>query len=112
MVEITSVNWVKNGWEWRLTIREGVYHLTDYRVRISHLGFSDAPLIQAALAQVVTALVRQHMRQGSVPPHAMVLDWARAGRICERGPSDLRAACQSIEASHLHEIGGGVSSHF
>lgn len=112
MVTMQSINWVHEGWELRFAVREGVYHLDNYPVRISHLAFTEDAGARAALATVVAELLKRHLRGGSVPPHAMVLDWSRAHRICEGGPAEMVAACQVIEATTLAEVGGAISNHF
>ncbi|MCL5012702.1 MAG: hypothetical protein M1493_01720 [Firmicutes bacterium] len=112
MVEVKSVDWNHEGWEIRLAISEGVYHLDSYPVRISHLAFDDDDSIHRDLATVVTLLIRQHLRQGSVPPHGMVLDWSRAVGVCHADSNETATACERLAGSRLPWIGGGVSNHF
>lgn len=38
MIHIDSIEWVRDAWEVRSRIEEGVYQLQDYPVRITHLG--------------------------------------------------------------------------
>lgn len=107
-----STNWIHDGWELRFAIHEGVYHLDQYPVRISHLALSEDFNVRAAIATVAMALLEGHMRRGAVPPHAMVLNWSRASRICEGGPAEMIQACRVIEEASLAESGGSVSNHF
>jgi hypothetical protein len=112
MITMQSVNWVHEGWELQFAVHEGVYHLEHYSVRISHLAFTEDAQVRSALTTVVTGLLRHHMRSGAIAPHAMVLDWSRAHRICEGGSAEIIAACQVIEATTLAEVGGAISNHF
>ena len=96
----------------RFDIREGVYQLTEYPVRVSHLGFTEDGVLRSALERVVKGLLQQHMRRGAVPPHAMVLNWTRALKICEGGDLDMIEACQVIAQSGFGEVGSAVSNHF
>ncbi len=107
-----STNWVHDGWELRFAIHEGVYHLDQYPVRISHLALSEDLNVREAIATVAMALLQRHMRRGAVPPHAMVLNWSRASRICEGGPTEMMQACRVIEEASLAESGSSVSNHF
>lgn len=111
MITIESVKWVRESWEVTLTIYEGVYHWDHYLMRITHLAFTEDLALQQAISSVAKDLVRRHMRQGSVPPHAMVLDWARASRLCEPEALETQAMCRTIE-DRLTEVGGGISNHF
>ncbi|MDA8205407.1 MAG: hypothetical protein M0Z36_05010 [Thermaerobacter sp.] len=112
MVRLQSIDWVRDAWELRFLVHEGVYQLDGYPVRISHLAFTRDEREREALGTVVTSLLQRHMRRGAVPPHAMVLDWGRARRICEGGSSDVVQACKIVESSGLVEVGGAVSNHF
>jgi hypothetical protein len=112
MITMQAANWVREGWELRFAVHEGVYHLENYPVRISHFAFTEDPRIREALATVVSGLLQRHMRRGAVPPHAMVLNWSRAHRICEGGTAEMIAACHVIEATTLAEVGGAISNHF
>ena len=69
------------------------------------------PALQA-LGSAVAELLRTHMRRGAVSPHGMVLNWARARRICEEGGSALRTMCSVVESANLPEVGNAVSNHF
>ena len=112
MVEVKSVNWSHDGWEIHLAIKEGVYHLDSYPVRISHLAFDQDISIHKDLATVVNVLIRDHMRRGCLPPHGMVLDWSRAANVCQTDTEEAMAPCNRIAASRLSWSGGGVSDHF
>lgn len=112
MITMQSMDWVHEGWELRFAIHEGVYHLDHYPLRISHLARTEESNVQAAIATVAAELLEWHMRRGAVPPHAMVLNWSRASRICEGGSTKMTQACQVIDAAPLAETGGCVSNHF
>lgn len=112
MVQVESVQWVHDGWEVRCRVDEGVYHLKGYPVRITHLAYTDNIAVHSALKTVVRGLLERHMRRGSVPPHAMVLDWVRAQDICEGAASDMEAACRTLVDMHLLVVGSAVSNHF
>ncbi len=112
MITLESVAWVQEGWELRFAIREGVYHLDNYPVRVSHLAVTEDARVKESLAVVATGLLKRHMRSGAVPPHAMVLDWSRADRICAGGPEEMKAACKVIEEAGLTVVGGAISNHF
>ncbi len=112
MIVLQSIQWMRDAWELHFRVREGVYVLDDYPVRISHLAFTDDSEVRDALGIVGVELLRHHMRRGAIPPHAMVLDWSRAHRVCERGVDTIQAACVRIDASHLATVGAAISSHF
>lgn len=112
MIALQSTQWVRDAWELRFIVREGVYVLDDYSMRISHLAFTNDPEIRDALGMVGVELLRRHMRRGAILPHAMVLDWSRAHRVCEGGADAMQAACVRIDASHLVTAARAISSHF
>lgn len=112
MITLKSVGWVHEGWEIRFVTKEGVYHLKDYPVRISHLAYTEDSDLRDALAAVAKGLLHRHMRSGSVSPHGMVLNWSRAERICKGGNHEMMVACHMIEASTLAKVGAAVSNHF
>lgn len=113
MIKMQSMKWVRDAWELRFAIHEGVYHCEDYPVRISHLAFTEDAGLREALSTVVTGLLLRHMRSGAVPPHAMVLNWGRVRRLCsEEGWPAMMAACHQIDASRLSALSGALSNHF
>lgn len=112
LVSVESVEWRRDAWEVHVRVREGVYELNDYPVRITHLARTNSQALRAALADVVRWLVQEHMRRGAVPPHAMVLDWGRVRRVAEKSPPDIRGAIENLETAGLSGIGHGVSNQF
>jgi hypothetical protein len=87
MVKVRSIAWRDEAWEVRFEIKEGVYHLDDYPVRISHLGRLPQADVESDLAAVAAGLLERHMRRGAVPPHAVVINWNRVDQL-SRGASD------------------------
>lgn len=112
MITLQSIAWRRDAWEVTFDVREGVYQLVAYPVRVTHLAYSEDHQLQEALGSAVTDLLRRHMRRGSVPPHAMVLDWSRVPRICSGGSAEAVRACRTIQEAHLLEAGNAVSNHF
>lgn len=111
MIRMDSLEWARDAWEVRSRIYEGIY-LPDYPVRITHLAYTDNWEVQEALKTIVRSLLKQHMRRGAIPPHAMVMDWARADRICQGGATDMQRACRVVANTNLREVGNAISSHF
>ncbi len=112
MIQVDSIEWVHDAWEVRSRIDEGVYQLQDYAVRITHLAYTDDSVVQSAVKTVVRGLLERHMRRGAVPPHAMVMDWARAEGVCQGAAVDTQEACRVINGTNLPEVGNAISSHF
>ena len=112
MVRLLGTKWAHEAWELHFAVREGVYFLDDYPVRVTHLAYTDDPEIQQALEVVVTGFLHRHMRRGAVPPHAMVIDWGRAHRISEGSDSKVVAACDRVNDTLLHGVGPAISNYF
>lgn len=112
MIQVDSLRWVNEAWEARARIREGVYHLDSYPVRITHLAYTDNLEVQSALKVLVRGLLERHMRRGTVPPHAMVMNWSRSRGILEGASEDLERALRVVAQSNLLEVGSAVSNHF
>jgi hypothetical protein len=112
VVKVRSVAWRDEAWEIRFEIREGVYRLDDYPVRITHLGRSDAPGFADDVAIVATGLLRMHMRRGAVPPHAVVINWGRVVRLSQGGPAEVAEAIARISHKTGEEVESTVSQQF
>lgn len=112
MVTLESMGWNRGAWELNFSVQEGVYHLNHYSVRITHLAFSKNDVLRDTLAKTVVELLRRHMRSGNIPPHGMVLNWSRAGNICNGGTEDMTVGCQYIERSSSQAISRAISNHF
>jgi len=112
VVNVRSVEWHDEAWEVRFDIQEGVYQLTGYPVRITHLGRSMGDGIREDLAIVASGLLHLHMRRGAVPPHAVVVNWTRVDAISQRGSEELKAAIEHINLSRKAVVGTGVSDQF
>ncbi len=112
MVKVRSVEWHDEAWEVRFEIKEGVYQLESYPVRITHLGHSEIEGFKDSVATVATGLLRQHMRRGAVPPHAVVINWSRVLRLSHGGSSDVKEAIQHITQSRAQNLESAVSSQF
>ncbi len=103
MVTVQSVQWQEEAWEVRFDIKEGVYDLKGYPVRVTHLGRSDAMGLEEDLAMVATGLLRRHMRRGAVPPHAVMINWGRVTQLAHGGPAALIQAVERI-TQHRREF--------
>ncbi len=112
VVTLESMGWNRSAWELNFSVQEGVYHLNHYSVRITHLAFSKNEVLRDTLAKTVVELLRRHMRSGNIPPHGMVLNWSRAGNICNGGTEDMTVGCQYIERSSSQAISRAISNHF
>jgi hypothetical protein len=112
LVKVESIAWHDEAWEVHFVIREGVYHLDDYVVRITHLGYAETEGFTDDLATVATGLLRMHMRRGAVPPHAMVINWSRVMRLSQGGPADVKAAVERIRESRFTTLASEVSNQF
>lgn len=112
MVKVRSVVWDNEAWEIQFEIHEGVYHLDNYPVRITHLGHSEREGFTAALETVATGLLRMHMRRGAVPPHAVVINWARVVRLSHGGPDEVQKAIAFIQGSPAETLQTAVSNEF
>ena len=112
MLKMQSMTWVRDAWELRFSIHEGVYDFDGYPVRISHLAFTEDPEVQAALSTVAEELLLRHLRSGAVPPHSIVLNWARVRHWCENASPAIVAGCRQIDRSHLSAVSGALSNHF
>lgn len=98
--------------ETRCSIREGVYQLQDYPIRVTHLAYTDDVAIRQAVKIVIQGLLEQHIRHGAVPPHGMVMNWTRAESICQCGSPRMQEACRLVSRAQLGEVGNAVSNHF
>ena len=112
MVRLLGTKWTREAWELHFAVREGVYFLEDYPVRVTHLAYTEDVELREALEAVVTGFLHRHMRLGAVPPHAMVIDWARAGRISEGTDPEIVAACERLNDTLLHGVGPSISNYF
>ena len=112
MVRLKSTKWIHEAWELRFAVREGVYFLEDYPVRVTHLAYTDDMELRQALETVVTGFLHRHMRRGAVPPHAMVMDWARAHRLSEGAAPEVISACAKLNSTLLHGVGPSISNYF
>lgn len=112
MVNVRSVEWRDEAWEVHLEIKEGVYRLQDYPVRITHLGHADGDSFRDDVATVAKGLLRMHMRRGAVPPHAVVINWSRVVRLSHGGPEEVQAAIERIGAARGETLESAVSSEF
>lgn len=112
MVKVHSVQWHDEAWEVRFEIKEGVYGLEDYPVRITHLGRSEADGFAEDVATVATGLLRMHMRRGAVPPHAVVVNWSRVVRLSQGGPVEVTEAIGRIGKSRWETVDSAVSEQF
>lgn len=112
MVKVRSVAWHHEAWEICFEIREGVYRLDNYPVRITHLGQSDNDDLKEDLAVIATGLLRRHMRRGALPPHAMVTNWSRVVRLSQGSEPAVRAAIERLTDGHRDVMARVISSHF
>ncbi|NMP22961.1 hypothetical protein [Sulfobacillus harzensis] len=112
MVKVRSVQWHDEAWEVRFEIKEGVYRLEDYPVRITHLGHYEVEGFSEHVAVVATGLLRSHMRRGAVPPHAVVVNWSRVLKLTHGASQDVHEAIQRIEESRAKTLDSAVSSQF
>lgn len=112
MIQVESIQWVRDAWEVRCCIDEGIYHLKGYPVRLTHLAYTENADVRTAMTTVARALLERHMRYGAVPPHAMVMDWSRAERVCQGGSEEMTTACRMVSGASLFEVGSGISNHF
>jgi len=111
-VKVRSVDWHDEAWEVHFDIKEGVYSLEDYPVRITHLGYFEVEGFAENLATVAEGLLRQHMRRGAVPPHAMVINWSRVLQLTQNSMPDVVTAVASIARSRYGEVESTVSNQF
>ena len=78
MVEVRQVVERGDAWEVELAIREGVYRVDRYPVRVEEVPRAPADWDEAAQKQHVAAFVVdhvvRHMRRGSLPPRGTRLD--------------------------------------
>jgi hypothetical protein len=78
VVEITELKAQGDIWEATLKVREGVYRLDRYAVRVEGVPLPPAGMDEAAQEERVRAFVlarmTRHMRRGSLPPRATRLD--------------------------------------
>ncbi len=81
-----------DAWELRSQIREGVYQLRDYPVRITHLAHTDDTTVQRALKIAVRGLLERHMRRDATGPRHGV----RAEGLCQGATAELQEACRVI----------------
>ena len=112
MLKVRSVEWHDEAWEVHFEIKEGVYQLEDYPVRITHLGRSEAEGFENDLATVATGLLRMHMRRGAVPPHAVVINWSRVVRLSHGEPAEVTRAIERIGRSRRETVESAVSEQF
>ncbi len=112
MLKVRSVEWHDEAWEVRFEIKEGVYSLDNYPVRITHLGQLEQDGFQDDVAAVASGLLRGHMRRGAVPPNAVVINWGRVLRLSHGAPEEMRAALQRIEQNRATTLGEAVSGQF
>jgi AcrR family transcriptional regulator len=88
MVDVVKVTQRGDAWEVDLKIREGVYRLDQYPVRVENVPLPPTDLAPAEqerrMAAFVVQQVTQHMRRGSLPPRGTRLDgstvWERASQ--------------------------------
>lgn len=112
MVKVQSVEWHDEAWEVHFEIKEGVYRLEDYPVRITHLGHYEVDGFADAVATVATGLLRSHMRRGAVPPHAVVVNWSRVDQLTHGAPEEVKTAIRQINESRAYNRDSAVSSQF
>ncbi|MCL8208803.1 MAG: hypothetical protein K6V97_12140 [Actinomycetia bacterium] len=78
MVEVRTIVERGDAWEIELAIREGVYRLDRYPVRVEEVPAPPAGWDEAAqkrqIAAFVVDRVARHMRRGSLPPRGTRLD--------------------------------------
>lgn len=112
MVTVQSVQWQEEAWEVRFDIKEGVYDLKGYPVRVTHLGLSDARGLEEDLAMVAEGLLRGHMRRGAVPPHAVVINWSRVVQLAHAGSPELMQAVGRINQHRRESVENALSEQF
>lgn len=112
MLKVRSVEWHDEAWEVRFEIKEGVYSLDNYPVRITHLGRLEQDGFQDDVAVVASGLLRGHMRRGAVPPNAVVINWGRVLRLSHGAPEEMQSALQRIEQNRATTLGEAVSGEF
>lgn len=112
VVKVRSVKWHDEAWEIRFEIKEGVYRLEDYPVRVTHLGYFETEGFQDHLMTVATGLLRNHMRRGAVPPNAMAINWSRVLKLTHGADAEVTAAVQKITESRATTLADSVSSQF
>jgi hypothetical protein len=73
MVRLLESQYERDGWSLVFDVTEGVYHQVRYPVRVVGIGWTDDPNQKARLGDLLAALVRQHLRQGSLPPTGLLV---------------------------------------
>ena len=100
MVTVQRVSWEQGAWAILVNVQTGVYQLTSYPLRITHLPYRDDPTVQQALGALGTFLITRHMRRGALPPHGTVVNGQRFLQTCDQIPvSDRGSWCSAIEHS-------------
>lgn len=112
MVKVHSIAWHDEAWEVRFDIKEGVYNLTGYPVRMTHLGRSEVAGLEDDLTAVAAGLLQRHMRRGAVPPHAVVINWGRVMSLSQGGPPELAQAIDRITRGRGEPVASAVSDQF
>jgi hypothetical protein len=74
MVTLVSLRWNGRVWEALVDVRHGVVRRPRYPVTVTYLGPVSDPERRADLAEVVVALVRRHLHQGSLPPGGLLVN--------------------------------------
>lgn len=112
VVKVLSVEFHDEAWEVRFEIKEGVYRLESYPVRITHLGHFEGEDFKEDVATLAMGLLQGHMRRGAVPPHAVVINWSRVAQLSEHSSVEVKEARERISQRRYSEQNTEVSNQF
>ncbi|AEJ39215.1 hypothetical protein TPY_1025 [Sulfobacillus acidophilus TPY] len=86
MIRLLEIRYERDGWSLVFDVTEGVYHNLRYPVRVVGIGWTEDPNQKARLGELLSALVRQHLRQGSLPPTGLLVPLEHLKDHCRKTP--------------------------